>query len=437
MRALLACGAQSGAGWLRTFVMGAVIPVCATIHLATADDNAIELQNKLLAIRTGVQGAEADIGRMKEEFNALLARRHEVEQSLKKLKDEDRFIQKKIADLSERQIALETEVIVAEKRASQHQIKLKGRLKSMYINASVSTNSYVRGGMARGELERGSLYSRKVRDYDASLWKGASEAVAALVASKAALTEAVESEKKLREQLQKKRKEAEAEAVKMRSLTEDLAQKQRQAQEALALLQGEAKKVEDMISSLTSGDKTDEGELGVEDAREAQPLPPEEGILDKGSNKDATLSQASLPSSTVLPSLFDTGLKIFSPVQGEVLQAFGRSKLTNFADMVRSKGVEYSTPEGSDVHVVLDGKVAFAGAMPGYDQVVVVEHGSRSYSLYGRMGRVGVRAGDSVKADQVIGTSSTRDEKGRNFYFEVRKNGKPINPESVLVNLSR
>jgi septal ring factor EnvC (AmiA/AmiB activator) len=417
--------------------MGAVITLCATIHLATAEDQSRELQNKLVAIRTGVQGAEADISRMKEEFNSLLARRHEVEQSLKKLKDEDRFLQKKIADLSERQMALETEVVVAEKRASQHQIKLRGRLKSMYINASVSTNPYLRGGTARGDLERVSLYSRKVRDYDASLFKGASEAVAALVASKAALTESVEAEKKLREQLQKKRKEAEAEAVKMRSLTEDLAQKQRQAQEALALLQGEAKKVEDMISSLTSGDKTEEEVLGVDDARESQPVSPEEAVLDKENNTDATLSPASTPRSTVLPSLFDTGLKISSPVRGEVLQAFGRSKLTNFADMVRSKGVEFSTPEGSDVHVVLDGKVAFAGAMPGYDQVVVVEHGARSYSLYGRMGRVGVRAGDSVKADQVIGTSSTHDEKGRNFYFEVRKNGKPINPESVLVNLSR
>ena len=105
--------------------------------------------------------------------------------------------------------------------------------------------------------------------------------------------------------------------------------------------------------------------------------------------------------------------------------------------MVRSKGVEFSSSPNSDVHVVLGGKVVFAGVMPGYDQVIVVEHGGRSYSLYGRLGGVVVKPGDVLEKDQKIATTSTPDEKGRNFYFEVRKNGVPVNPETVLTNLSR
>jgi septal ring factor EnvC (AmiA/AmiB activator) len=105
--------------------------------------------------------------------------------------------------------------------------------------------------------------------------------------------------------------------------------------------------------------------------------------------------------------------------------------------MVRSKGIEFSTPEGSDVHVVQNGKVVFAGMMPGYDQVIVVEHGGRSYSLYGRLGTVAVKTGDIVEHDHVVATTSAPDAKGRNFYFEIRKNGSPVDPETVLVRVSR
>jgi septal ring factor EnvC (AmiA/AmiB activator) len=405
------------------------------IPTASADEADGELQDKLKDIRLGVQGAEADISRMKSEFNVLLKKREETEASLRKLKDEDRLIQRKIADMSERQIALEAEVGVAEKRASERQVKLRGRLKAMYINASVSRNPLGAGQTARGDLERLSLYSRKVRDLDSNLFKDASDAVATLVFSRAALAEAVSSEKKLREQLQRKRREAEVESVRVRELTEELTLKQKQAQDALAVLQGEAKKIEEMISSLTSGD-------GDGDQESVPAQPPRHEIVEGVDGEATTVGEGteSLTSNSSpprYPSLLEAGLKLTSPVQGKVLQSFGRSKVTNFDDMVRSKGVEFSTQVSSDVHAVLQGKVVFVGTMPGYEQVVVIEHGSRSYSLYGRMGGVAVKSGDSVSRDQVIGTSSAPDEKGRNFYFEIRKGGQPINPESVLVNLSR
>ena len=283
------------------------------------------------------------------------------------------------------------------------------------------------GRAARGDLERLSLYARKVRDFDSRLFKDASDAVAALMQNRSALDESLAAEEKLREQLKKKRKDAETESVKLKSVTEQLVAKQKAAQDSLALLQSEAKKVEDMITSLTSGSDEDEetdhasGEESVEESAPSE-LKPEEPVVQK----------------TVLhPSLCDTGSKPTAPGQGEVLQTFGRSKLTNFADMVRSKGIEFATPIGSEVHVVLAGKVVFAGVMPGYDQVIVVEHGGRSYSLYGRLGTVTVKTGDFVEQDQAIATTSSPDAKGRNFYFEVRKNGAPVNPENVLVKVSR
>jgi septal ring factor EnvC (AmiA/AmiB activator) len=99
------------------------------------------------------------------------------------------------------------------------------------------------------------------------------------------------------------------------------------------------------------------------------------------------------------------------------VQRFGKAKVTDFADMIFSKGLEFKTAAASQVSAILGGRIAFAGSMPGYDSVVIIDHGKRSYSLYGRLGKIFVAKGDA---------------KGRNFYFETRKNGDPIDPMTVL-----
>ena len=393
-------------------------------RLSFGDDDKLAAQ--LQKIKADVENAEGEIVRMKGEFNALLAKRTQLEESLKKIKDEDRAMQRKVFEMKDRAGALTAEVSASEKRAVEQQRKIQSRLKAMYINTSVSVSPVMSGKAARGDLERLSLYARKVRDFDSRLFKDASDAVAALMQSRSALESALSAEEKLREQLAVKRKEAERESAKIKGVTDELVAKQKAAQESLALLQSEAKKVEDMIASLTSGD------LDEEDEEESPPEEPVKDTID-----GVVVPPPVAPKDLVHPSLFDKSSKVSAPVRGEVLQTFGRSKLTNFADMVRSKGIEFSTPEGSDVHVVQNGKVVFAGMMPGYDQVIVVEHGGRSYSLYGRLGAVAVKTGDIVEHEHVIATTSAPDAKGRNFYFEIRKNGSPVDPETVLVRVSR
>jgi septal ring factor EnvC (AmiA/AmiB activator) len=75
--------------------------------------------------------------------------------------------------------------------------------------------------------------------------------------------------------------------------------------------------------------------------------------------------------------------------------------------------------------------------MPAYETVVVLDHGARSYSLYGRLGSATVKKGDAIESNGVVGSTSELDKKGRNFYFEVRKNGAPVDPESVLKQVTR
>lgn len=416
----------------RLGILGAyLIVVCVVSVLGSpplrAEEEALNI--KLKAIRASVESAESDISKMKDEFNTLLAKRQEIEATLKKIKEDDRTIQKKVADLAREQEKLAANVVSAEKNAALQQKKIESRLRAMYINASVSVSPVFLGNAARGDLERLSLYARKVRDLDSRLFKAATDAVAALVKARSALEDSMAKEEKLREELRKKRKDAEAESEKLKGVTEELLEKQKAAQASLALLQSEAKKVEEMIAALTSGD--DEEEI-----IEAEPEAPSKE--EEPHEASLALEKPPLIQKTVLhPSLFDPSVTASAPVKGDILHGFGRTKMTNFADMVRSKGIEFSSPVGAPVYAVLQGKVVFAGMMPGYDQVVVVEHGGRSFSLYGRLGTVDVKVGDQIAQDHHIATTSAPDTKGRNFYFEIRKAGAPVNPETVLRRVSR
>lgn len=408
------------------------VAACMTVFFITlpvrAEDE--DLAAKLKAIRVGVETAESDIAKMKDEFNVLLAQRQEIETTLKKIKEDDKAIQKKVSDLALDQEKLSADVIAAEKNAALQQRKIESRLRAMYINASVSASPVLLGNAARGDLERLSLYARKVRDLDSRLFKAATDAVAALVSARTALEKSMEREQMLRDELRKKRRDAEVESEKLKGVTEELVEKQKAAQASLALLQSEAKKVEEMIASLTSGDDDEEEVVEPEpdsSQKEEEPQHPAQ------ENEKPPLIQK-----TVLhPSLFDAAVAASAPVKGDILHGFGRTKMTNFADMVRSKGIEFSSPVGSPVYSVLQGKVVFAGMMPGYDQVIVVEHGGRSFSLYGRLGSIDVKVGDQVAQDHPIATTSSPDAKGRNFYFEVRKAGAAVNPETVLRRVSR
>ena len=118
---------------------------------------------------------------------------------------------------------------------------------------------------------------------------------------------------------------------------------------------------------------------------------------DTGSQEDEAAEQQRQGAPELDPrGLFSARGSLSAPVKGKVVQHFGKVKLASFKDVLFSKGVEFSTPENDEVHAVLAGLVAFSGTLPGYDTVVILDHGARSYSLYGRLGTSVVKKGETV-----------------------------------------
>ena len=129
------------------------------------------------------------------------------------------------------------------------------------------------------------------------------------------------------------------------------------------------------------------------------------------------------------------GLKrkeIGKPVNGRVVRSFGKFHHEEFNDLLFNKGILYAAPVAAPIKAVAKGQVVFVGQMPGYGEMIIVDHGSRSHSLYAKVKEPRVQSRQLVDKGEVIGlTQESMGERG-NFYFEIRKSGKPVNPTEFL-----
>jgi murein DD-endopeptidase MepM/ murein hydrolase activator NlpD len=102
------------------------------------------------------------------------------------------------------------------------------------------------------------------------------------------------------------------------------------------------------------------------------------------------------------------------------------------------EGLDISADRGSAVYATADGTVTHAAAEGGYGNLVVLDHGYGLETRYGHLSRYRVRAGDKVKRGEVVGlVGSTGRSTGFHLHYEVRVNGRLLNPLKLLLDSRR
>lgn len=116
------------------------------------------------------------------------------------------------------------------------------------------------------------------------------------------------------------------------------------------------------------------------------------------------------------------------PAEGIVLQRFGRASTSALGLTTVSNGIGISIPEGRAVSAVHDGVVTFAAPLTGFGNVVIVDHGDGAQSLYGHLAALDVSKGGRVAAGARLGASGRNPAGNPTLYFELRIDGKPVDP---------
>jgi len=97
------------------------------------------------------------------------------------------------------------------------------------------------------------------------------------------------------------------------------------------------------------------------------------------------------------------------------------------------EGVDVAAPAGTPVHALMAGTVVSAGSRSGYGNVVYIDHGGGTVSVYAHLASMAVTRGARVRLGETIGTvGATGDATGPHLHLEVWRNGRSEDPVPLL-----
>ncbi|GHA10781.1 membrane protein [Devosia pacifica] len=127
---------------------------------------------------------------------------------------------------------------------------------------------------------------------------------------------------------------------------------------------------------------------------------------------------------------------VHTPISGSFRKSsnFGNRRDPFSGKSAFHAGIDFAAATGTTILGAGDGLVSFAGRRSGYGNVVEIAHtGTQLTTVYAHMSAILVREGQRVTTGSPIGkVGSTGRSTGPHLHFEVRRDGKPMNPKQFL-----
>lgn len=131
-------------------------------------------------------------------------------------------------------------------------------------------------------------------------------------------------------------------------------------------------------------------------------------------------------------------LRIAQPVNARIGSRYGPRRPPGGVGSANHKGVDYPVPVNTPVEATLPGVVRVKNDPDGYGNYVVIEHGNGLETRYAHLNSVNVRDGQRVEQGDVValsggarGARGSGNSQGAHLHYEVRRNGRAVNPESL------
>lgn len=121
------------------------------------------------------------------------------------------------------------------------------------------------------------------------------------------------------------------------------------------------------------------------------------------------------------------------PTRGRLTSFFGNRKNPFGRGFRFHHGIDIANSTGTDIWAAGKGKVAFSGYKAGLGRTIIIDHGNGYKTVYGHNSKLLVNKGDTVEKGQIISKmGSTGRSTGAHLHFEIHKNGKAMDPLTVL-----
>lgn len=392
---------------MRRGLLGAAVllVVLGTPLRAEGADTVRDLQKEKARLTRIRERAEKTAAELAETLQKEQSSKSKVQNLQSRLSRQRRLIarvDRKLSGLNDRLEKMESEVRAIESERAQSYRRLGSASGIAFAALHDDPLSWIGGG----RRERIRVFTRKVLDAESGRYSRLAEeqdrkenALLGLAREVKASERKVSREKRAGDRLLEQRK---AEARRLEEIRTEKARKEKE----LRALRGRIARMESLVSRIER--KIRERELRA-----------------KRKSGGAGPSRFSAIPGGLLP-----------PVRGKVIGRFGKYRDPVFDVDVENRGVEIEAPSGSPIRSVGKGTVVFRGSVAGFGNVLILQHGSGLFSVYGRAESFSAEQDQEVVAGQVIGRLPVNPEGKSVLYLELRAAGTAIDPLQV-VPLSR
>ncbi len=103
------------------------------------------------------------------------------------------------------------------------------------------------------------------------------------------------------------------------------------------------------------------------------------------------------------------------------------------ANSTGKRGIEIGGHADQPVNAAGNGRVVYAGSgLVGYGRLIIIKHSENLLSAYGHNSKLLVAEGEHVTAGQMVAKMGSSGTSRNELYFEIRKDGKPVDPLKYL-----
>ena len=147
-------------------------------------------------------------------------------------------------------------------------------------------------------------------------------------------------------------------------------------------------------------------------------------VVGSGSTTASSTTPAPTPTPTTPAAKGADDVDFIWPASGSLIAGF---------DEQRNKGYDISGKAGDSVVAAADGRVVYAGAgLRGYGNLIILKHNNTYLTAYAHNQSLMVKEDQSVKKGQKIAEMGSTDADRVKLHFEVRRQGKPVDPSRYL-----
>jgi septal ring factor EnvC (AmiA/AmiB activator) len=125
--------------------------------------------------------------------------------------------------------------------------------------------------------------------------------------------------------------------------------------------------------------------------------------------------------------------KLVWPVEGKILQPFGKVVDSRYSTSVLNAGIDIAAPKGTGILSAAAGEIVHISWLRGYGSFIIIDHGGGYYTLYAHLDEIDVEIGQKVSPGERIGSvGESGSLSGPRLHFELRKGKEQLDPELWL-----